>query len=197
MRSKTKMEQYELTKFPQNCTACGCEITSQHRFSNLPCEDYCCKCCPNAKELPCPKEKEYGTILDHFNENTRTQILKAIERKGIFIGYMMLCRYLNNRGYIRYGCNAGYPDDNKHGNAKIDPCPILCPNSTHTIGKVRYHTQKLAKEGKVHISTRKFYDSKNPYSRTSPKKLDLFTFICKSEDFLSNYLKKNTLRGWL
>ncbi|MFO8017906.1 MAG: hypothetical protein R6U96_04680 [Promethearchaeia archaeon] len=92
--SNSKMEHYQFSSSLSTCKSCGTEITTQNRFSNLPCNHYCCHCCSHKEELPCPREKEFGTILDNIKSNTREQILKAIDRKKIFIGYMMLCRYL-------------------------------------------------------------------------------------------------------
>lgn len=197
MQNLTKMDKYELSRSRKKCKSCGVEITHLNKFSDLPCEEYCCWCCPHSKELPCPKEQDYGTFLDHFKIDTEKQILKALKRKRIFIGYMMLCRYLNNRGYIRYGCNCGYPEDDKSGNAKIDPCPILCPDVSHSIGSVRYYVNKLAKKGRLYRKTIEFYDSKNPYSLTSPKKLDRFTIICKSEKMFQKFIDQNKIMRFI
>jgi hypothetical protein len=195
--SKTKMEQYEYTKTEGSCQKCGAQITILGKFKGLPCEDYCCWCCSHKNTSLCPKEEEYGRPLDHFKNDTEKQILKALNRKHIFIGYMMLCRYLNNRGYIRYGCNAGYPEDDKSGNAKIDPCPILCPDANYSIGAIRYYVKKLASKNRIFIKTIKFYDSKNPYSHTAPKKMDIFTVICESKDLYIKYIQNHNLTRFL
>jgi len=49
------------------CLGCGCEITYISRYDSLPCNQYCCgKCCPYAKQSPCPKEKLEGSALEQL-----------------------------------------------------------------------------------------------------------------------------------
>lgn len=46
------------------CKGCGCKLTYVAKFEGLPCNTYCCgKCCPWAKESPCPKEKKFGDFF--------------------------------------------------------------------------------------------------------------------------------------
>jgi len=110
-------------------------------------------------------------------------ILKALEEKEIFIGYYMLCRYLNGKGYIRYGCNAGY--NGKHipkSNPKnrLHPCKILCPGKKIYHSKVRYWCKKLEMEEKLFLEKKVYEDSDNPNSITKPhKKGDIFVIIKK------------------
>jgi len=190
----TTLTEFHYSKISKGiCEKCGAEITQVRKHQDLPCYHYCCWCCPHSKDDHCPRENEFGTTLDYFEDDTRKQILKALGQKEIFIGYMMLCRYLNGKGYVRYGCNAGYPVDDKSGNAKRDPCPILCPDVNHSLSKIRYHAKKLGREGKLFLKTTKFYDSKNPFSRTSPKMMDVFTFICLSRSHFQDFIKNNTL----
>jgi len=64
-------------------------------------------------------------------------ILKALNKHSYFIGIHQLCRFLNNKGYIRYGCNAKYKKDiNNKKTIKINPCNSLCKNSKYI--KVKY-----------------------------------------------------------
>lgn len=193
----SEIDQVRNQPFTGTCEECGEPMLYLQKHQDLPCSRYHCSCCPEFRGLPCPREQEFGTILDHFRTNLDQYILNALDRKGLFLGYMMLCRYLNHRGYIRYGCNAGYPEDDKHGNAKIHPCPVICPDDRHSLSRIKYHVKKLAKQEKVFIKTAKYYDSKNPYSDTAPKKLDLFTFICQSRASYHQFMKKHTLRRFL
>ena len=104
-------------------------------------------------------------------------ILEALEEKEIFIGYYMLCRYLNGKGYIRYGCNAGYnKPDTKN---RLNPCKILCSGSKIYRSIVRYYCVNLEKEGKLTLETKLYPDSQNPNSKTKAHKLDLFVIIKK------------------
>lgn len=110
------------------------------------------------------------------------QILDALDERGIFIGYYMLCRYLNGKGYIRYGCNAGYNKPFTNGKDRLHPCKILCPGTKIYYSKVRYWCKKLEEENKLFLEKGLYPDSKNPNSNTKPHKLDLFVIIAKSEE---------------
>ena len=106
-------------------------------------------------------------------------ILTALDEKEIFIGYYMLCRYLNGKGYIRYGCNAGYNKPFTNGKDRLHPCKILCPGTKIYHSKVRYWCKKLEKENKLFLEKKLYKDSKNPSSTTEPHKLDCFVIITK------------------
>lgn len=116
-------------------------------------------------------------------------IMSAVEEKKVFIGYFMLCRYLNGRGYIRYGCNAGYEKPYTDGKDRINSCPILCKGSKIYRTKVIYWVKKLESRGNLFLVKRKYQDSKNPNSKTEPHKLDLFVFICLNEEIYENFVK--------
>jgi hypothetical protein len=111
------------------------------------------------------------------------KILEALQEKEIFIGYMMLCRYLNGRGYIRHGCNAGYegkfiPKSNPKN--KRHPCKILCKDSRIYHSKVRYWCKKLEKDQRLYLEKVTYEDSKNPNSFVEPHKTgDIFVIIKK------------------
>ncbi len=110
----------------------------------------------------------------------KNKILDALTEKSIFIGYYMLCRYLNGKGYIRYGCNAGYIKGHTNGRDRLSPCPILCKNSKIYYQRVRYWVNKLAKEKKVFLMKIKYNDSQNPNSWCKPHKTyDLFVAISR------------------
>ena len=127
----------------------------------------------------------------------KEKILESLQEKKIFIGYYMLCRYLNDKGYKRYGCNAGYPEDDKSGNARLHPCKILCPDTQINPSKVRYYCKKLEKEGLLFLEKRIFYDSSNPNAITKGHLKDIFVFISLNEDIYLNYIYKNTLEKFL
>ena len=85
----------------------------------------------------------------------------------------MLCRYLNGKGYIRYGCNT-------NTNKRIDPCKILCPDSEIYRTKIYYWCQKLFQEKKIRLNKVLYEDSKNPFSWVQPLKTgDIFVIIKK------------------
>lgn len=46
------------------CVGCGTELTYIRRFNDLPCNTYCCGCCPYSKVSPCPKEKKEGGVVE-------------------------------------------------------------------------------------------------------------------------------------
>ena len=126
-----------------------------------------------------------------------TKILESLQEKKIFIGYYMLCRYLNGKGYVRYGCNAGYPDNDKSGNARLHPCKILCSDTLINLSRVRYYCKKLEKEGLLFLKKRMFYDSTNPNAITKGHLKDVFVFIALNEDIYYGYIHKNTLEAFL
>lgn len=110
-------------------------------------------------------------------------ILKALNEKKVFIGYYMLCRYLNGKGYKRYGCNT-------KTNTRINPCDILCKDSKIYRTKIMYWVKKLYSEGVLYQEKILYKDSKNPTSNIEPHKFDVFVIITKTkEDF--NEWKKN------
>ncbi|MBA7492411.1 hypothetical protein ES702_02961 [subsurface metagenome] len=122
----------------------------------------------------------------HVNEK---EILKAISEKKIFIGLHMLCRFLNNRGYIRYGCNAKYKYPYKPKN-KINPCKSICKNNAYYPSKVRYWIMKLFKENKIYTQLLLYLDSKNPNSKITPSKYDLFRIITINKDYFDFFFHK-------
>jgi len=124
-------------------------------------------------------------------------IINALKERKVFIGYHMLCRYLNGRGYIRYGCNAGYNKPYTNGKDRINPCPVLCAESTIYRTKVYYWCLKLEKENKLFLEKRKFFDSKNPNSKTEPHKFDIFVFIALNKKCLDDFSKKYSLDRYL
>lgn len=148
------------------------------------------------KKLP-EEIENFKKFYPGEDQKLENKILNVLEKKKIFIGLSMLCRYLNGRGYIRYGCNAGYLSDNKSGNAKISPCPVLCPKTKIIPPKIRYWVMKLAEEGKLYTIVREFYDSKNPYSKNAPMLRDKFRFITINKNFYQEFIKKNTLEKYL
>ena len=100
-------------------------------------------------------------------------ILKALEEKKVFIGYFMLCRYLNGRGYIRYGCNT-------NTNTRVDPCKILCPNTKIYRTKIYYWCKKLYQEKKISLEKVIYEDFQNPNSWVKKHKTgDVFVIIKK------------------
>lgn len=126
----------------------------------------------------------------------RGKILEALEEKELFIGYYQLCRYLNGKGYKRYGCNAGYPEDSKLGNDRLSPCKILCPQSEIYLSKLYYWVKKLEKQNKVFTKKIHYYDSNNPNTKTKPHKTDIFVLISKNKESIDNFIKNNTLLKW-
>ena len=108
-----------------------------------------------------------------------TQIINALEEKKVFIGYYMLCRYLNGRGYIRYGCNAGYNKPFTNGKDRLHPCKILCPEAKIYHSRVRYWCMKLEKENKLFLEKKLYEDSVHPNFFRRKKRLDTFVFITR------------------
>ena len=121
-------------------------------------------------------------------------ILEALKERKIFIGFYMLCRYLNGKGYKRFGCNAGYESNKKN---RIYPCPVLCPNTKIYRTKLYYWCKKLGKEGKIFLKKVIYYDSKNPNSKILPHKSDIFVIICLNKKIYRSFFLKETLEGFL
>lgn len=115
-------------------------------------------------------------------------IIEAIKERKVFIGYMMLCRYLNGRGYIRYGCNAGYPKNKTLGRDRIHPCKVICPGSKIYPSKIRYWCIKLSKENLIFTKKVLYEDSKNPFSWVTPHKLDTFVIITKTKSSYKEFM---------
>ena len=88
--------------------------------------------------------------LEDDNYTIKDDVLLAIREKKIFIGLKMLCRYLNCRGYVRYGCNAGYPQNDKSGKSRLDPCSRICPNRQYALSSIRYNVMKLSDQGLIY-----------------------------------------------
>lgn len=129
--------------------------------------------------------------------NIETQIINALEEKKVFIGYYMLCRYLNGKGYVRYGCNAGYKKPFTNGRNRLHPCKILCPESKIYHSRVRYWCEKLAKKHDLFLEKRTFQDSKNPNSETEPHKFDIFVIIALNKEIFENFINNYTLEAFL
>ena len=111
-------------------------------------------------------------------------ILNALKKYNYFIGLHQLCRYLNNKGYIRYGCNAKYTDDLntiKKKTIKINPCKILCFNSNIYISK-------------IFSILIKYKDFKNPYVNTEKHRtFDIFRFISLNKNIYLDFKRTNAL----
>ena len=124
-------------------------------------------------------------------------ILNALNSHPYFIGLHQLCRFLNNKGYKRFGCNAKYKDDfniKKKKTLKINPCKILCPNSKIYLSKLYYWINLMEKNKLIFTILIKFKDSKNPKSNIKPHKtFDIFRFICINKKIYFNFKKNNHL----
>lgn len=121
-------------------------------------------------------------------------IQHAIYEKEIFIGYFMLCRYLNGKGYKRYGCNAGYDKSiGTKGKDRLNPCKILCPNSKDYYQVTRQRTIRLAEMGYVYLQKIVMEDSINPdvgWYRNKTRN-DVFVLIASTKNILEKWIKKN------
>jgi len=111
-------------------------------------------------------------------------ILNALNEKEIFIGVYMLCRYLNGKGYKRYGCNT-------ETNTRINPCKILCPKSNIYRTKIMYWVNKLSKLNLIYQEKILYKDSRNPYSKIIEHKFDVFNIIAKSEGIFNEWKNNN------
>ena len=124
-------------------------------------------------------------------------ILKALNQHSYFIGIHQLCRYLNNKGYIRFGCNAKYKDDiniKKKKTIKINPCKILCEKSKVYLSKIYYWINLMSKNKEIFTILIKYKDSKNPNSIIIPHKtFDIFKFISLTKETYITFKKNNYL----
>ena len=131
------------------------------------------------------------------NLKMRKIILNALNIHSYFIGIQQLCRFLNNKGYIRFGCNAKYKDNiniKKKKTIKINACKILCPNSRIYYSKVHYYINLMEKNNELFTILIKYKDSNNPKSNIKPHKtFDIFRFICLNENIYLNFKKKHYL----
>ena len=121
----------------------------------------------------------------------------AIYEKEIFVGYYMLCRYLNGRGYTRYGCNAGYDKSiGTNGKDRLNPCKILCPRERYYYTKVRSLVIKLVEMGYVYTKKVNILDSINEDLPTyrKAKRFDNFVLIAGSQKIIDKFLlEENTI----
>ena len=124
-------------------------------------------------------------------------ILNALNSHPYFIGIHQLCRYLNNKGYKRYGCNAKYKDNiniKKKKTIKINPCKILCMNSEIYLSKLYYWINLMSKNKEIFTILIKYRDSKNPNVNTVPHKtFDIFRFISLTKETYLTFKKNNSL----
>jgi len=124
-------------------------------------------------------------------------IIKALKQHFYFIGIHQLCRYLNNKGYIRYGCNTKYKDDiysEYKKTIKINPCKILCKDSNIYLSKLYYWIKILEKNKQLFTILIKYKDSKNPNSYIKPHKtFDIFRFISLNKDIYLMFKLENIL----
>ena len=124
-------------------------------------------------------------------------IFKALDKHLYYIGLLQLCRFLNNKGYIRYGCNAKYKDDinsNKKKTIKINPCKILCSKSNIYFSKVYYWITIMDRKNEIFTILIKYKDSKNPNVNTKPhKSFDIFKFISLTKETYLEFKKNNYL----
>jgi len=120
-------------------------------------------------------------------------ILKALNKHSYFIGIHQLCRFLNNKGYIRYGCNAKYKKDiNNKKTIKINPCNSLCKNSKIYKSKIYYWIEKMTKSNELFSILIKFKDFKNPFVNTEKHKTyDIFKFISLNKNIYLDFKRNN------
>jgi len=127
----------------------------------------------------------------------REIILNAFNDYKYFIGLHQLCRYLNGKGYIRYGCNAKYKDNinsQKKKTIKINPCKLLCINSNIYLSKLYYWIKKLEKENKLFTILIKYKDSKNPNVKTKEHiTFDIFRFLCINKEVFIKFKIENKI----
>ena len=130
-----------------------------------------------------------------------TKILESLHDKKIFIGYFMLCRYLNDRGYTRHGCNAGYegpfkPKSNPKN--KIYPCKVLCADSKVYYSRVRYFSRKMSQNNLLYLQKCMIDDSINtdiPWYRNADR-LDIFVIIARSAIDFQKWWNENKKVSW-
>jgi hypothetical protein len=122
------------------------------------------------------------------------EILHALQEKKVFIGIYMLCRYLNGKGYIRYGCNAKYRDGIKGKKTiKNYPCNRLCSPKKWYYSKVRYWLYKMENMGLIYLEKLSYGDSVNPDIKFYRRKFrsDIFLFITMTKKRLKSFLKRH------
>lgn len=121
-------------------------------------------------------------------------IQSAIYEKEIFIGYYMLCRYINGKGYKRYGCNVGYDKSvGTKGKDRLSPCKILCPNSKDYYQVTRQRTIRLAEMGYIYLQKVVMEDSINldvDWYRNKTRK-DVFVLIVSRKTLLEKFIREN------
>ena len=130
-----------------------------------------------------------------------TKILESLQDKKIFIGYYMLCRYLNDKGYTRHGCNAGYegpftPKSNPKN--KRNPCLFLCPGTKVTHQRVRYFCRKMRDNDLLYLHKCMIADSINtdiPWYRNADR-LDVFVIIARSAIDFQKWWDANKNDSW-
>ena len=130
-----------------------------------------------------------------------TKILESLQEKNIFIGYYMLCRYLNDKGYTRHGCNAGYegpftPKSNPKN--KKNPCKSLCPGTKVAHQRVRYFSRKMRDNDLLYLQKVMMDDSINtdiPWYRNADR-LDVFVIIARSAIDFQKWWKTNKKDSW-
>jgi len=128
-------------------------------------------------------------------------ILQSLQEKKIFIGYYMLCRYLNDRGYTRHGCNAGYkgkftPKSNPKN--KLNPCKILCPGIKVIHQRVRYFSRKMRDNGLLYLQKIMMDDSINTdilWYRNADR-LDVFVIVARSAIDFQKWWNNNKKDSW-
>ena len=122
-------------------------------------------------------------------------IINSFKSHKYFIGISQLCRFLNNKGYIRYGCNAKYidnPNINKKKTIKINPCKKLCKNSNIYKSKLSYWINKLSYSKEIFSILIMYKDSRNPNVKTiEHKTFDIFRFISENIDIYIDFKSKN------
>lgn len=128
--------------------------------------------------------------------NIKNEILYALKKHNYFIGLHQLCRFLNNKGFIRYGCNIGYMDDltiKKRKTIKINPCKLLCNTNIYP-SKLLYWIKKMYINKELFTILIKYQDSQNPFVETKKHKtFDIFRFISTNEIVFDNFKKNNSL----
>ena len=128
----------------------------------------------------------------------KKHILQSLQEKKIFIGYYMLCRYLNDRGYTRHGCNAKYNKGKTNGRDRLNPCNIVCVDTKVYYTRVRYWCKKMFGGNMVYLQKVIMTDSINPdvpWYRNA-ERLDVFVVIARSAIDFQKWWKKNKKDSW-
>lgn len=81
---------------------CHCKssitITYSPAFAGLPCNNYCCGCCPHKKESPCPKEKKSGTVSENlFSLQHPKKTVKKIRVILIIADNLVVKRFMSQK----------------------------------------------------------------------------------------------------